>query len=152
MKVLLAVAVVAAATALTIAVAGAGAHGGGRTIHVVEHATTDAVSNPGVGGAADNVGDVLTFANDVFDSSDAKVVGHDQGYCVRIVVGDAWECAWTTLLAGGQITVAGPFYDTRDSRLAITGGTGRYADASGWMELRAREGGTKFDFVFHLSH
>ncbi len=131
--------------------AGAGAHGGGRTIHVVEHATTDVVSNPGVGGAADNVGDVLTFANDVFDSGDKKVVGDDQGYCVRIVVGASWECAWTTFLAGGQITVDGPFYDTRDSRLAITGGTGRYADASGWMELRAREGGTKFDFVFHLS-
>lgn len=151
MKILIAVAVAGAATALTIAVAGAGAHGGGRPIHVVEHATTDVVSNPGVGGASDNVGDVLTFANDVFDSSDKKVVGDDQGYCVRIVVGESWECNWTTFLAGGQITVDGPFYDTRDSRLAITGGTGRYADASGWMELRAREGGTKFDFVFHLS-
>ena len=151
MKVLLAVAVAAAGTALTIAVAGAGAHGGGRTIHVVEHATTDVVSNPGLGGAADNVGDVLTFANDVFDRRDKTVVGHDQGYCVRIVVGESWECTWTTVLADGQLTVAGPFYDTRDSRLAITGGTGRYADASGWMELRAREGGTKFDFVFRLS-
>ena len=106
---------------------------------------------PGSAEAADNVGDVLTFANDVFDRRDKTVVGHDQGYCVRIVVGESWECTWTTFLADGQITVAGPFYDTRESRLAITGGTGRYADASGWMELRAREGGTKFDFVFRLS-
>jgi hypothetical protein len=35
------------------------------------------VSNPGSGGAADNVGDVLTFANDVFDRRDKTVIGHD---------------------------------------------------------------------------
>jgi allene oxide cyclase len=41
-----------------------------------------------------------------------------------MVVGESWECIWTTLLPRGQITVEGPFYDTRDSVLAITGGTG----------------------------
>ncbi|MEI9929556.1 MAG: hypothetical protein WDM89_03035 [Rhizomicrobium sp.] len=38
-------------------------------------------------------------------------VGTDQGYCVRVVVGKAFECIWTTMLAGGQITVEGPFLD-----------------------------------------
>src|SRR5947207_13036555 len=57
---------------------------GGNTIAVVEHATTDAVTN---GSAADATGNILTFANDVFDAADAHKVGSDQGSCVRTVVG-----------------------------------------------------------------
>jgi allene oxide cyclase len=55
-----------------------------------------------------------------------------------------------TLLPRGQITVEGPFYDTRDSVLAITGGTGAYANARGSMELKSRASGTEFAFIFHL--
>ena len=67
-----------------------------------------------------------------------------------MVVGQSWECNWTTLLPRGQITVEGPFYDTRDSVLAITGGTGAYANARGQMELKSRANGTEFAFIFHL--
>ena len=38
-------------------------------------------------------------------------------------------------MASGQITVEGPFYDTGDSVLAITGGTGAFANAQGDMLL-----------------
>ena len=120
-----------------------GKHHGGKVVYVIEHATTDSVD-------VDAVGHVLTFANDVFDSADATKVGTDQGYCVRMVVGESWECVWTTLLPRGQITVEGPFYDTKDSVLAITGGTGAYANARGQMELKSRAGGTEFAFIFHL--
>ena len=116
---------------------------------MIEHATTDAVTNEG-NGSGDAVGDVLTFTNDVFDNSNSHKVGTDQGYCVRMVVGESWECVWTTLLSRGQLTVEGPFYDTHDSVLAITGGTGAYANARGSMELRSRAGGTEFAFIFHL--
>ena len=120
----------------------------GGSIHVIEHATSDAVTN---GSAADAAGNVLTFANDVFDSADKEKVGSDQGYCVRIVVGKTWECNWTTFLSGGQITVEGPFSDTGNTVVAITGGTGKYRNARGWMELNYHNAaGTKFDFVFHL--
>jgi hypothetical protein len=122
--------------------------GTGGSIHVIEHATTDAVTN---GSATDAAGNVLTFANDVFDRADKAKVGTDQGYCVRIVVGQTWECTWTTFLSGGQITVGGPFSDTGNTVLAITGGTGKYRNARGFMELRYHDpAGTKFDFVFHL--
>jgi hypothetical protein len=124
-------------------------HGGGKVEYVIEHATTDAVTNND-GRATDSVGDILTFTNDVFDKSNSHKVGGDQGYCVRMVVGESWECVWTTLLPRGQITVEGPFYDTHDSVLAITGGTGAYANARGSMELRSRAGGTEFAFIFHL--
>jgi hypothetical protein len=150
----LAVFLVAGAVAAGVAFAdhGGGGHGGkhhGKRVYVIEHASTDAVTNND-GRSTDSVGDILTFANDVFDESNLHKVGSDQGYCVRMVVGESWECVWTTLLSRGQLTVEGPFYDTRDSVLAITGGTGVYANARGWMELRSRAGGTEFAFIFHL--
>lgn len=149
MKRLLALAALAAATVLTVAVVSGGAGtGGGKTIHVIEHATTDVTTDTGPPG--DSPGDVLTFANDVFDAANAAKVGTDQGYCIRIQAPGSYECNWTTFLSGGQITVEGPFFDTADSTLAITGGTGRYRNARGQMELRARSGGTEFDFVFHV--
>jgi allene oxide cyclase len=121
---------------------------GGKTITVIEHAATDATTDTGAPG--DSPGDILTFANDVFDRTDTRKVGTDQGYCIRTVPGVSYECNFTTLLAAGHLVVEGPFYDAKDSVLAITGGTGRYRNARGTMELHAREGGTKFAFVFHI--
>jgi allene oxide cyclase len=145
----------AGAFAASVALAGHGhGHGHGqkrhgKVVHVIEHATTDSISNQG-GGPGDAVGNILTFSNDVFDQSDSTRVGSDQGYCVRLIVGESWECNWTTLLANGQITVEGPFYDTHDSVVAVTGGTGAYANVRGSMELKSRAGGTEYDFIFHL--
>ena len=84
---------------------GGGHHGQGRTITVIEHATTDITTDTGAKG--DSVGDILTFANEVFDAADATKVGTDNGYCLRTVTGAgaAYECNWTTFLDGGQITV-----------------------------------------------
>jgi Allene oxide cyclase len=143
-----------AATALTLALLAPVAGAAGRapkagTVHVVEHAVTDAVSN---GAKADSLGNVLTFANPVYDSADTGKVGSDNGFCVRTVKAKTWECMWTTFLAGGQITVEGPFSDKGNTKLAITGGTGAYAASRGWMELNYHNPkGTEFDFVFHLS-
>src|SRR6478736_4492913 len=86
------------------------------------------------------VGDVLTFANELFDAANAQKVGTDQGYCLRVVAGASYECTWTSFLPGGQIVVSGPFYDAKDSTLAITGGTGRYRNARGTMDLHSRAG------------
>jgi allene oxide cyclase len=49
------------------------------------------------------------------------------------------------------LTVEGPFYDSADSVLAITGGTGEFAGALGEMALSAR--GTKgdaYNFVYRI--
>jgi allene oxide cyclase len=143
-----ALAVAAVAVVVAVNAAAKGNVKGDGSIHVIEHATSDAVTN---GSTEDAAGNILTFANDVFDSSDKNKVGSDQGYCVRIVAGKTWECNFTTFLPGGQITVEGPFSDTGDTAVAITGGTGSYRDARGWMDLRYHNpAGTEFDFVFHL--
>jgi hypothetical protein len=118
-------------------------------LHVVEHADTDAVVDTGA--KNDSAGDLLTFANPVFDAANKTRVGTSQGFCVRTVAGTAWECWWTLSLADGQLTVQGPFLDKGDSVLAITGGTGKYATSRGQMKLHARnDKGTEYDFVYEI--
>jgi len=146
--------IAAACTTLVAAFAFAATAGGEPaaltvTLKLVERATTDAVTDTGKKG--DTAGDILTFANVLYNAGNTKKVGTDNGYCVRTVVGKSWECWWTTFLAGGQITVEGPFLDAGPSKLSITGGTGTYSRARGWMDLRARnEKGTEFDFIYHV--
>jgi allene oxide cyclase len=126
------------------------AHAAGRTVHVIEHAITD--TEIPTGGGKDVKGNILTFNNPVFNVADSKQVGHDEGFCTRIAPAQGiWECLWTTFLKGGQLTVQGPFYDTRNSVLSITGGTGAYRHARGQMRLLSRNGGKEYDFIFQLS-
>jgi hypothetical protein len=126
------------------------AHSTTATVHVVEHAITD--TEIPTGGGKDVKGNILTFNNPVFDAANKKQVGHDEGFCTRIAPAQGiWECLWTTFLKGGQITVQGPYYDTRNSVLSITGGTGAYRSMRGQMVLKSRNGGTEYDFIFELS-
>jgi len=145
---------VAAATAATLATASSArtqrGHTAGSTVHVIEHAITD--DEIPTGGGKDVKGNILTFNNPVFNTANSKQVGHDEGFCTRISVKQGiWECLWTTFLSGGQISVQGPFYDTRNSVLSITGGTGAYRNSRGQMALKARDGGKEYDFIFELS-
>ena len=67
--------VVAAAVTLAVWVTAAGAGGSSAftgTVHVVEHAVTDAVTN---GSNDDALGNVLTFANPVFNEGGTAQVG-----------------------------------------------------------------------------
>jgi allene oxide cyclase len=99
----------------------------------------------------DSVGDMLVFANGIFDAANKTQVGTDQGYCVRTIVGKSWECFWTMSLKSGQITIEGPFFDEGDSLMAVTGGTGKYAGAKGSMKLHPRDATpTGYDFTYDL--
>jgi len=151
------VAALATASAMTAAFAAGGAPADAHTaraaastvVHVVEHAVTDTEA-PGVGGK-DVKGNILTFNNPVFNTANKTKVGHDEGFCTRLQVKlGIWECLWTTFLHGGEITVQGPYYDTRNSIMSITGGTGKYEGARGEMNLNSRDGGKEYDFIFHL--
>ena len=119
------------------------------TIHVVERAATDVVTDTGKKG--DTPGDLLTWHNQIYDAADHARVGHDQGDCIRISpAAGTWECRWITWVPGGAITVEGPFYDTKDNVIPITGGSGMYKNARGTMSLRSRNGGAEYDFIFHV--
>src|SRR4051812_23060867 len=119
-----------AALAAALATAGAGGAaamaaqdtGTTRTLRLVERAATDTTAD--VAPEGDSTGDGLTFHNGLYDRRNRHRVGRDLGHCIRIAPGRSYDCTWTAVLRGGQIMVQGPFYDTRDSVLAITGGTG----------------------------
>ena len=96
------------------------------------------------------MGDILTFANELFNASDTHKVGTDQGYCIRINAPGSYECNWTTFLAGGRSPSRAPSSMRRTESSPITGGTGAYRNARGQMQLKARSGGTEFDFVFRV--
>jgi hypothetical protein len=119
------------------------------TVRVIEHAATDVVTDTGKKG--DSAGDLLTWHNKIFDAANKKQVGHDQGDCIRIDPAQgSWECRWITFVPGGAITVEGPFYDTKDNVIAITGGKGMFNNARGTMELKARKGGSEYAFIFNV--
>jgi allene oxide cyclase len=147
-----------AATAAALAVSGGGlaiAAGGSPPhgvsaplrLHIIEHNINEhLVDLPPKG---DSQGDLFPFSNVLFNAADTRQIGRDQGNCVRTnPKRGEWQCSWTNKLGNGSITVEGPFYDTRDSYLAIIGGTGVYRDAHGQMLLHARSDG--YDFVFSI--
>jgi allene oxide cyclase len=130
---------------------GCDGEGGERVVilEVVERAENEEVLD--LGAMGDSMGDVLTFANDVYDAANEAKLGTDQGYCVRVRPGEAWECNWTLTLDEGSLTVEGPFLDVGDSVFAIIGGTGEYRGASGEMTLSARDGDEPaYDFVYEI--
>ncbi len=134
---------VLAATLLTVPAIAA------EQIKVVERPVGETTVDLGAKG--DSIGDLLVFANGIFDAGNKAQIGTDQGYCVRIIVGKSWECNWTMMLKGGRITVEGPFMDEGDSLLTITGGTGKYAGAKGSMKLHPRDAkSTSYDFTYDL--
>ncbi len=121
----------------------------GEQIKVVERPVGETTVDLGAKG--DSIGDLLVFANGIFDSANKTKIGSDQGYCVRTIVGKSWECFWTLTLKAGQITVEGPFMDEGDSSFAVTGGTGKYAGAKGSMKLHPRDAkSTSYDFTYDL--
>jgi hypothetical protein len=119
----------AACAAMSLA---ASAHGAEHFV-VVERPVGE-VTVP-VGGKEEAVGALLVYANKVYDAANKVLVGSDQGFCVRTVVGKSWECVITYVAKDGQITAEGPYLDNGDSTWSVTGGTGKYAGARGSMKL-----------------
>lgn len=121
------------------------------TLHVIEHAETDTLQHVGKPDEKDSLGDILAFDNPLYDETNTNKIGTSSGVCFRTAVGSAYECMWTATVPGGQLTVEGPFYDGKDSTLAITGGTGDYQQARGQMALHARNAaGTEYDFIYTI--
>jgi hypothetical protein len=113
-------------------------------IHVIEHAP---------GPDMQTYGQLTTFANPIFDGSNTMRIGRDQGFCVQINLAKSEECVWTTILPAGAITAEGSEPNSGSlAPFAITGGTGTYRNARGWLYERAHnKAATQWDEFFHLS-
>jgi allene oxide cyclase len=123
---------------------------GAEQVKVVERPINETTAH--ISAKTDAPGDILSFANPLYDAANKMSTGSDQGFCIRTVVGKSWACNWTNQLKEGTITVSGTFNDAGDSTLAIVGGTGKYAGAHGTMLLHTRTGKPEgYDFTFDLS-
>jgi len=100
----------------------------------------------------DLIGNSLVFHNEIFDYNNTHRLGTNQGRCIRMKTGKngKWECYWSIILNDGQISVQGPFLDAENSVLAITGGTGKYNNSGGEMEIHHRILPNEFLFIYHI--
>ena len=149
---------VAATVALLLAGIFASVRGGvpaaaQESLVLIEHVTDEQVVD--LGDEGDTVGDTLVFSNELYDDQNANMVGRSHGSCMRTVVGESWDCTFTSTLENGSLVVTGPFFDDGTGSFAITGGTGDYAGAGGQMSLQASASSTaespEWEFTFEIS-
>jgi hypothetical protein len=89
------------------------------------------VDNAPVG---DSLGDFVVGASNLFNRRDRKI-GTAQWMCVRTNLGTQRHCTLTYFFRRGFLTLQGPYRDDGTGTFAITGGTGIYRTARGWMDL-----------------
>ena len=83
------------------------------------------------------VGDTFVFSDDLYEDGDKA--GIDAGVCTiaRVEHGPvAFQCVVTAHLANGDLTIQGIGFERPRNVFAITGGTGRYRDAGGYVVRR----------------
>jgi allene oxide cyclase len=82
-------------------------------------------------GEGETAGDLLVVDSPLYNRNRTRQVGHTPLSCVVVRVGSNPRCNGELVLEGfGQITLQGVFGEDED-RMAITGGTGVFAEANG---------------------
>ncbi|WP_405779355.1 hypothetical protein OG512_04085 [Streptomyces sp. NBC_01378] len=137
------------------------AKGGDRVITVIGHLKQQSRFPVNPGGPAAQ-GDRTVVRSRLYDKNDKKKVGWTHGTCTTTLAkenGGVEECVVTYVLPGGQLTVQGlvfgiltkgvptippPSFDN-----AITGGTGKFDRARGWVHADTIGTG-KRQFTIHL--
>ncbi len=106
------------------------------------------VDNPPAGRSA---GDAVIFTEKLLDQ-DGRVIGRDAASCTTLF-DQRSLCTGTYILQGGQVMVQllqPGLGGTRTYTQAITGGTGRYARATGTVRVQQQPSGDRFTFLIHL--
>ncbi|HSV08323.1 MAG TPA: hypothetical protein VLI07_17550 [Candidatus Binatus sp.] len=121
--------------------------------------------NPLTGTYTVKLGDSFPFSNPLSgDGTDSD--SRDSGVCfvtrvnapvlpgatvpTGVTTENVYDCTWTNHLAGGSIMVSGPFRDFSETKLAITGGTGKYSKARGSLKVRPVDVNADFvNFTYH---
>jgi len=86
-------------------------------------------------------GDLVLYANPVFDRQGTQV-GTDHGVCIVLGVGQS-QCDATLALPKGQIVTHGLQGAKSSFDVAVIGGTGAYSGAHGTMTMRPiKDGGS----------
>jgi hypothetical protein len=125
------------------------ANGGQRTITLHARSELERVQFVDNQPAGPSAGDVLLFTEQLFDGRGNRI-GSDAATCTRLF-DETSLCTGVYRLPRGRLMVQllqpGP---TGTYDQAITGGTGRYAGASGTVRVAQRAGGDRFTFRVRL--
>ncbi|MCZ0981124.1 hypothetical protein O1L60_24975 [Streptomyces diastatochromogenes] len=156
----LGVCAVAAVAATTFAAAPVSAHSGDG-FEFTLYAKEVPASGASASAPAPKVGDVLTFADDYYRSKGGDTVGRDGVTCAVVRVSGTSadvNCVGTIVLnggPGGQIaaqsltTIDTSQQSTPAADIAVTGGTGDFKDARGY--IRTAPDGDYSRMDFHIS-
>jgi hypothetical protein len=126
---------------------GSGNDDGGKTFTIYAPTAANRIAFLPVTAGTFSLGDRTVFSDDLFTSKGGKSLGIDGGVCTVVRITDAasasgvLECHITFLLPKGQITTQELHTLTNGSLTgtqpgAITGGTGKYRNASGQVSVK----------------
>ncbi|KAL3682368.1 hypothetical protein R1sor_000390 [Riccia sorocarpa] len=102
------------------------------------------------------IGDIVPYSNKVYDCTGKKYLGRSAGLCVVVEHhhasgGDLFETTMSHYLGDyGHISCQGPYMTYADSEMAVTGGTGRFAGARGWVKCQNIGGPLKLIYTYHI--
>jgi hypothetical protein len=122
-----------AALGVTAAASGTSGTSRGETSFDVVEKTTSVGFVDNAPADVDSPGDLVMGASDLFDRRDRQI-GTAHWSCVRTNPG-LRHCTLTYFLSRGFLTLQGPYRDDGTGTFAITGGSGEYRTAHGWMDL-----------------
>ena len=125
-----------------------------QTIRAISHTMNlGGVDADDSGEVGDTIADAFTSISDMRDEADETVIGFDRFTCSMTSAEPAtWHCYGTTTFNGaGDITYQGSFNPNGKSVLAITGGTGDYEGAGGWVVFKPLSGDDfPYGGVYHV--
>jgi hypothetical protein len=119
-----------------------------RVIRTLEVGGFDELTDVGAQGFSR--GDMEIIRHQLWNHAQTKRLGFVQVVCHIISVArPSLECSASMNLREGIVTVAGPFFgDRTDNVWAVTGGTGAFRNARGYMELPPAPNGLLFHDLF----
>ncbi|KAL3682370.1 hypothetical protein R1sor_000392 [Riccia sorocarpa] len=102
------------------------------------------------------IGDLVPYSNKVYDCTGKKYLGRSAGLCVVVEHhfpsgGDLFETTMSHYVGDyGHLSCQGPYMSYADSEMAVTGGTGIFAGARGWVKCQNIAGPLKLIYTYHL--
>ncbi|KAK2978802.1 hypothetical protein RJ640_002241, partial [Escallonia rubra] len=106
--------------------------------------------------SVNSIGDLVPFSNKIYRGDLQKRLGINAGLCVFIqnipnLNCDRYEAMYSFYFGDyGHISVQGPYLTSRDTYLAVTGGSGVFEGAYGQVKLHGNLFPFKLFYTFHL--
>jgi allene oxide cyclase len=134
--------------ALVHAAKAAAAREGTHVLTVVEIENGDG-TYVDVGESGESAGDYFLFEGRLMSADGTTQVGRDSGRCM--IGARTYTCdATASIFNKGKIVVSGAFFRESDTKLAVTGGTGRFKDVGGQLTVTDTADGNSL-LIFELT-